>query len=163
MSGRARVLSFYSSLSSSSSSSSSSPSLPPSLPFSLPPPPPPPPPHPQPAPPLSQTHRKLVVDVAVRRCERKRLEEEPDGDDLPLDRSTVHNLKLGQSVAGGGGAPLRRADDLAPDDRDLHVLDLDAHEEEVDLSDYHVAQAVLGLVVFEFDVQTVWRVCVCVC
>ena len=57
---------------------------------------------------------------------------------------------------------LRSADHLPPNDRDLHVLDLDANEEEVDLADDNVAQAILGLVVLKLDVETVYSALRCV-
>ena len=54
---------------------------------------------------------------------------------------TVHDLELGDGltlvVLVG-----RRAGRLAADDGELHVLDLDAHEQEVDLADDDVFQVV---------------------
>jgi hypothetical protein len=44
---------------------------------------------------------------------------------------------------------------LSLDDGELHVLDLDAHQQEVDLANNHVLQMVLGLVVLKLDVQTI--------
>ena len=56
-------------------------------------------------------------------------------------RRAIHNLKLGDRLAlvvlVGRGA--RR---LAADDGELHVLDLDAHQQEVDLADDDVLQVV---------------------
>ena len=56
-------------------------------------------------------------------------------------RRAVHDLELGDRLAlvilVGWGARC-----LAADDGELHVLDLDAHEEEVDLADYHVFKVV---------------------
>ena len=52
-------------------------------------------------------------------------------------------------MKGVWSAPSR----LSLDDRNLHVFDLDAHQQEVDLADDHVLQVVLRLVVFELDVE----------
>ena len=56
-------------------------------------------------------------------------------------RRAVHDLELGDRLAlvvlVGWGARC-----LAADDGELHVLDLDAHEQEVDLADDDVLQVV---------------------
>ena len=69
-----------------------------------------------------------------------------------LNWSLVHDLVLGNRlvlVESLRATPCR----LSLDDRDLHVLDLDPHQQEVDLANDHVLQVVLRLVVFELNVQ----------
>ncbi len=53
-------------------------------------------------------------------------------------------------VLVGGGAR-----GLAADDAELHMLDLEAHEQEVDAADDNVLEVVLALAVLELDVQAV--------
>ena len=98
---------------------------------------------------------KLFVHVPEGGGEFKAAEEEADGDGLAADGGAVHDFKLGDGLAlvvlvgrGAGG--------FAADDGELHVLDLDADEEKVDLADNHVLEVVLGLVVLKLNVQTVF-------
>lgn len=49
-----------------------------------------------------------------------------------------------------------RARRFSLDDDDLHVLDLDADEQKVNLADHHVLEVVLGLLVLKLDVQAVF-------
>lgn len=60
---------------------------------------------------------------------------------LTSDRCAVHDLILGDGVVLVVDAR-PRARRLPLDDVDLHVLDLDPHQEEVDLSHDHVLQVV---------------------
>lgn len=57
-------------------------------------------------------------------------------------------LALVVLVGGGAGG-------LAADDAELHVLDLEADEQEVDAADDDVLEVVLALAVLELDVQAV--------
>ena len=76
----------------------------------------------------------------------------PDGNALPSDWGPIHDLVLGNClvlVEGVRPASCR----LSLYDRNLHVLDLDPDQEEIDLADNHVLQVIFGLVVFELDVE----------
>ena len=44
---------------------------------------------------------------------------------------------------------------LAFNDTDLHEFDLDSDEQEVDFSDQHVLEMVLGFIVFKLDMKAV--------
>ena len=92
---------------------------------------------------------KKKADAA---CADEVREEEADGDALAAHGRAVHDLELGDRLRVV--VHLRaRARGLAADDRELHVLDLDADEQEVDLADDDVVQVVLRLVVLELDVE----------
>ena len=51
--------------------------------------------------------------------------------------------------------PRRRAARLAPDDAQLHMLDLQPDEQEINAADDHVLEVVPRLAVLEFNVQAV--------
>ena len=78
----------------------------------------------------------------------------PDGDALAAHGSAIHNFVLGERLALI--ALMRTLScGLSPPNFHLHVLELDAHKQEVDLADHSILQMVLGLVVLKFYVQTV--------
>lgn len=87
---------------------------------------------------------KLLVDVAEGRCQFKASEEESDGDRFTANGSTVHDLEFGDGL---GFVVLVRSCTccLAANNGKFHVLDLDADEEEVDLSDDDVFEVVSAL------------------
>ena len=96
--------------------------------------------------------RKETKKKADAACADEVREEEADGDALAAHGRAVHDLELGDCLRVV--VHLRaRARGLAADDRELHVLDLDADEQEVDLADDDVVQVVLRLVVLELDVE----------
>lgn len=64
------------------------------------------------------------------------------------DLEAHQRLTLVVLVGGGAGG-------LAADDAQLHVLDLEAHKQEVDAADDDVLEVVFGLGVLELDVQAV--------
>jgi len=98
---------------------------------------------------------EFVVNVLVTRTDRIRREEETDGNRFAADRCAVHDLVLCDvlTIRIGLTADAGRSG-LALNDDDLHMLDLDTDEQEVDLADDYVLQMILGLVVLELDVQT---------
>jgi len=93
---------------------------------------------------------ELFVDVAEGGCEVEAAEEEPDGDRFAAHRCSVHNLKLCNRLALV--VLIRRGTRrLSPDDRELHVLDLDSDQQEVYFADNNILEMVLGFIVLELD------------
>ena len=78
----------------------------------------------------------------------------PDGYALAPDRHPVHDLIFGQRLAL---IVCRRAHPrrLAPPYLHLHVLELDAHQQEVDLADHHIPQVVPRAIILKLYVQAV--------
>lgn len=94
-----------------------------------------------------------VVYVWVCGREVRTREVEPNGNALSLDRRSVHNLELIE-VLGLGNCSLTGAHDLFSYYTELHVLDFDSHQVEVDLAENAVLEVEFTLVEFELDVQT---------
>mmetsp|Transcript_1081 Transcript_1081/g.2535 ORF Transcript_1081/g.2535 Transcript_1081/m.2535 type:complete len:252 (+) Transcript_1081:258-1013(+) len=99
-------------------------------------------------------HAELVVDVLVGWGELVRRKEQPDGDVFAAHGRAVHYFVLGQRLAlvVQVGA---RAGGLPAPYLDLHVLELDAHQQEVYLPHNGVQQAVHPLPVLKLDVEAV--------
>lgn len=97
---------------------------------------------------------KLFVDLSEGGRQVKAAEEQADRDGFAARGAAIHNLKAHQRLAfvilvGRGAAR------LAADDRQLHVLDLEAHEQEIDAADDDVLEMILAFAVLELDVQAV--------
>ena len=99
-------------------------------------------------------HAELVVHVAVRGRELVGAEVEADGNNLAAHGGAVHDLELGDVVALIEGVGTR-AQGLALDDHNLHVLDLETDEQDVNLAHHDVLEIVLRALVLELDVQRV--------
>merc|ERR1719330_1389208 len=98
-------------------------------------------------------HRELVLYIRIRGCEIEACQVEPHGDALVLHRRSIHDLELRERLILHLLRAGRWACRLSADDLQLHVLDLDAHEHEVDLADDHVPHVVVRLVELELDPQ----------
>lgn len=98
--------------------------------------------------------RELHINIPKRRGQLKPAQEQPNRDRFAPHRRAIHDLKLGDRLAlvvlVGWGAR-----GLAPDNGQLHMLDLDTHEQEIDFAHDHVLEVVPRLVVLKLDMQTV--------
>jgi len=83
------------------------------------------------------TRAELFVHVAECRRQVKPAEEQSDWDRFASHWRAVHDFELCDRLTLVV-LIRRRAGGLAADDREFHVLDFDAHEQEIDLPDYHV-------------------------
>mmetsp|Transcript_13364 Transcript_13364/g.56509 ORF Transcript_13364/g.56509 Transcript_13364/m.56509 type:complete len:371 (+) Transcript_13364:1152-2264(+) len=95
-----------------------------------------------------------VAHVLVRGRQVVRRQEQPHRYALPPDGRAVHDLVLGDGLA----LVVRvrpRPGALSPANLNLHVLDLDPHEQEKYLTHDDIFKVVLGLGVLELDVQAV--------
>mmetsp|Transcript_20229 Transcript_20229/g.50586 ORF Transcript_20229/g.50586 Transcript_20229/m.50586 type:complete len:303 (-) Transcript_20229:133-1041(-) len=99
-------------------------------------------------------HTEPVGHVFVGGREVVGRQEQPHRNALPTHGSAIHNLVFGDGltlVVRVGTA----ARALPPPNLHLHVLDLDPHQQEEDLTNHHVLEMVLGLGVLKLDVQAV--------
>ena len=95
---------------------------------------------------------EAIIDVGVGRSQVRRGQVEAYGDEFPLDRRAIHQLKLSQCFALSGGVGAL-AHCLFPHDAELHELYLDPHQVEAHLAQDAVFQVVALLVELELDVE----------
>ena len=98
-----------------------------------------------------ESNRKAVVDVAHGRHKWKARQEQAHRDGFSADWCSIHNFKLAEGFVLCHPLPCL----LALDNRKLHVLNFDAHQQEVNLADDNIVQVVLGLVVLELNVEAI--------
>ena len=98
--------------------------------------------------------RVFLIDLAKRRRQIEPAQKQTYRDGLATTRTAIHDLKPDERLTL---IILIRTDArrLAADDAQLHMLDLQADEQEIDAPDNHIFQMVLALAVLELDVQAV--------